>query len=416
MEYYDVLILGGGVAGSRAAVAAREKLPKAKVGLISRDPIVYTRMSLSYVLKAGVKDIEYFAVYHPHELTSLNIDFLNDVAVEIDASAKRVKTLSGRVFEYDKLILSTGSVPNVPEVEGRELRGVYTFHTFEDAVKLLEAAEPGKKALVVGAGMIGLLVADGLSSLGVSTVLVDLLPDIARTALDPPLSEHLRRRVERLGVRFIGGVSVEKLEGAGKVERAKLSNGEVLEVDLVVFCTGVRPNVPSDNFALGPGKSLLTNELFETSVKDVYAIGDCASTIDYITKRHVYRPLGILAIYAANVLSGVIAEGRGYEGFLVYQLEEAFGTTFIRLGLNGIEAKALGVNYGIVEVGYRIPGVGYSTSLVLYERGSDRIIGWQSVGATLASYKSKVFEHLIKTGGKLGDLEGRRVEILRSFT
>ncbi|MEZ0289900.1 MAG: NAD(P)/FAD-dependent oxidoreductase [Sulfolobales archaeon] len=406
-----ILIVGGGVAGGSVAVSL--SVQGFDVTLISSDPVVYSKMTLSYALKNRVLRIDPYVTYYPEDLKSLGVKFINDTVVQVDPSRRVVKTESGRVLEYDILILATGSRANMPKIEGLGLEGVHMFLSFEDMVRLDQDIEPGRRAVVVGSGMIGMLVADALHSRGLDVTLVDILPYPLLTVVEEPIARVMLRRVESRGVRFLGGVSVERLEGDRRVRRVILSNGDKIPADIVVMSTGVTAAVPEglESLREGPGGSVLTDKYFRTKIPGVYAIGDCASSIDYVTSRTVYRPLGILASYEARLLPRAL-RGLGYSGFIPYQIEEAFGYYFIRLGLNSFESKRLGVSYSIALAEFRVPGLGVSKSIVLYERGSDRVIGWQNIGSIMTSYKSKIFEEAIRSGEKLGDLQEKKIKII----
>ncbi len=417
MPGYDLLVIGGGVTGVRAAIVAKELNPRLRVAVVSADPVVYTRMSLDYVLKAGITDIHGFTVYQGFE--DLGIRFYGSSEVlKLDLN-NRVARVKGPVdaLGFDKLIIATGSRPVVPDVEGTKLRGIFTFHDFEDAISLHNYAKPGMRACVVGAGMVGLLVADALRSRGVKVFLVDMLPGVALTMVDGWISEFLEKRIKARGVDVITNARLEKVEGASRVERVVV-NGERRDADIVVFAVGVKPAAGlavEAGIRLGRQGAIKTDNRCETSVPGVYAIGDCAASLDYLTGKEVYRPLGIVGVQAANI-AGSNAAGfeREYRGIVPTQYEEAFGTGFARVGLNTMEAKGLGLNVKTVRARYRFPGVRLaSTSLVVYKDDrSKTVIGWQAAGPWLASLKSGLFERAVREGWSLDELVEKNIEIL----
>jgi NADPH-dependent 2,4-dienoyl-CoA reductase/sulfur reductase-like enzyme len=410
--YYDFVVVGGGVGGGEASVRLARFFNKPTL-LISDYPLVYSKMTLSYGLKQGVKTVDPYVVYTPEDLRGRGVTFIHDRVVAVEPDKNTVVLGSGERVEYGVLVLATGSKARVLDVDGVGLKGVFTFRTFTDMLELSSIAEPGRRALVVGTGTIGLLVSDALSARGVKVYAVDILPLPGLTAVEEPLARIILNKMKLKSVEFMGGVTVEKLRGDWRVEEAILTNGERLQVDFVVFSVGVAPNIPQGLEGLVKSRegALLIDNLFRTSRRDIYAIGDCATTMDLQTGESIYRPLGIIASYAAKLLPKSM-EGVGYQGFLAYQVQEAFSMLFIRVGLNGLEARRLGVSYSYALVELKVPGVGVTRNLVVYEKGSGRLLGWQSVGGYMASYKSKVFEHMIRSGMRLEDLEEKGFKVL----
>jgi len=413
--YYDIVVLGGGVGGGEASVRLVAMSPGKTLALVSAYPVVYSKMTLSYGLKLNVKSIDPYVIYTPEDLKNRGVMFIQDRAILVESDIRAVVLRSGRKIEYGTLVVATGSKPRIPPIRDIDLKGIFAFQTFDDMLELSRVAEPGRRALVVGTGMIGLLVLDALSSRGVKAYAVDILNYPGLTAIEEHLSKIILSAMKSRGVQFIGGVTVERLIGRRRVEGAILSNGEKLPVDFVVFSIGVSPNIPEGLEKLhrdGSG-ALLTDSFLRTSERDIYAIGDCATTIDFQTGKNVYRPLGIIASYAARILPRTL-EGVGYSGFMAYQVEEAFDLTFMRVGINGFEARRLGIAYSLALVELRVPALGVVRDLVLFEKGSGRLIGWQSVGKYLASYKSKVFESIIREGRSVEELQEKGFKVIEA--
>lgn len=406
-----VLIIGGGVAGGSAAASLNNA--GYRVTLVSSDPLVYSKMTLSYALKKRIKSIDPYVIFRPEDLGRLGVKFINDSAVYVDLSNRLIRTKSNNLIEFDRLVLATGNKIAAPNIEGLELKGVYTFLSFDDIIELDKVATPGRRAVIIGSGMIGLLAADSLYSRGLDITLIDMLPYPLMTAVEEHIARIMLKRLIARGIKFLGNSAVERIEGDGRVKCVVLATGDKIPADVVVISTGVRANIPEgvERLIEGPGSSILTDEFFRTREKSVYAIGDCASSIDYITGRHVYRPSGIIASYEARLLPRAL-EGLSYKGFIPYQVEEAFGYYFMRLGLNGFEAKRLGIGYSTALIEYKVPGLRILRSLVIYEKGSGRVMGWQSIGSSMVSYKSKIFEDIIRSGGSLKIIQEKKIRII----
>ncbi len=242
---------------------------------------------------------------------------------------KKIITSRGSVYSYDRLVLALGSVPSMPPVKGVEKKGVFTFRNMGDVYGILEMARVSKRAVVIGGGLLGVELSSALREAGLDVSLVHILDRLMEQWLDETASRMLSRKLEGMGIRVLLGSRTVEVMGERKAEGIRLSNGEVLEGDFVVFATGVRPNT---SLAVASGlkvnRGILVNDFLETSAQDVYAVGECIE--------HRGRTFGLLSpvmeqvrVCARNLLYG---NAERYEGSFEYGLLKVAGVRLLSAG------------------------------------------------------------------------------------
>jgi len=425
---FDLVVLGGGVAGATAAYAAALKSKRLKkhfsIALISNEGTVYSRSALPSIVAHEISSLKSINVYPISSLRRVNVKFFGRCEIlQVDFNARSVKIENlndGEKSElfFENLIIATGSLPKLPQIKGASLRGTYTMKWFEKAKELSRKVKPGMKALVVGAGLIGMETANALRRLGLHVTIAEVLPHILSGVLEPPLSRYVQAKAESMGVKIMVQCQLGNIEGKKRVESVIL-DGERVQFDFVIFCTGVRPNTAlfanSGLEMAGYGAIKVDSEM-QTNVEDVYAVGDCAEKIDYVTKRPVYRPLGSLAARTAEI-AGMNAVGAGitFEGSIRHQYDYVFGVHISSMGLSSSEASSLGLNTETLFVKRVRNDAFVQESLmiprdlkicVIVDKKTDRIVGWQSVGPSKpVSYYNILVDDLIKRGETVGDLQ-----------
>ena len=196
-------------------------------------------------------------------------------ATRIDRALKRVVTQGGASFDYDRLVLSTGSLPNQIPVPGADLQGVLAFRSLTDVNLMLEAGKG--QAVVIGGGLLGLECGSGLAKRGMSVTIVDNMPIPMARQLDLHAGNLLREELERRGIAFRSSASLQSYEGAnGRVCGVRI-DGEYLPASLVVVTAGVRPNVQlMQEAGLACDRGVLVNDRLQTSDPDIFTVGECA--------------------------------------------------------------------------------------------------------------------------------------------
>jgi len=272
------VIIGNSAAGIGAVEGIRQVDREGSITIISDEPYhTYSRPLISYLLYG--KTTEEKMKYRPDNFYRENgVEFIAGVRAEkVDAERKTVTLADGRGIEYDKLMVSTGSSPFVPPVEGLDTVPCrHTFMSLDDARRLSADLGKDKHVLIIGAGLIGLKCAEGIMDKVGTITVVDLAPRILSSILDDRGARIVQKHLESKGVKFILGNSVQKFEGS----KAVFTDGTEFCFDVLVMAVGVRPNVKLLEGIARIERGIVINERAETTAPDIYAAGDCTQSYD----------------------------------------------------------------------------------------------------------------------------------------
>ncbi len=291
MNSAGAVIVGASLAGAHTALALRRAGFAAPVTLIGAEAqLPYERPELSKRFLVGSVQSDELLVAGQQEYDDAGIGLrLGATAVGVDLDHRRVLLGDGDSVAYDSLVLATGSANLRPAVPGIDLPGVHQLRTLDDAQSLASAAAGARNAVVVGMGFIGCEVMASLRELGLDVTGVDTEAGPLWRVLGAELSALVRGWHEERGVTILPGVGVAAVTGKRSVEGVVLSDGRVLDADLVVVGVGARPavewlhDVPLHLAAGGVG----VDSALRTSAENVYAAGDLAAVWDGSTGRHV---------------------------------------------------------------------------------------------------------------------------------
>ena len=273
------VIIGNSAGGIGAVEGIRQVDAKGEITVISNEPYhTYSRPLISYMLsgktdrnKMRYRGDGFYAENNCKTLFSKN-------AIRICKKEKKVILDDGSEIAYDKLLVATGSSPFVPPMKGLEkVENSFTFMSLDDAEKLEMAITPSSRILIIGAGLIGLKCAEGIQKKVGNIYVIDLAPRILSSILDDEGSGIVRQHIEKSGIQFSLSCSVKSFTK----NKALLSNGETIEFDILVLAVGVRPSTVLVKDAGGNvNRGIVTNDLMETSIPDIYAAGDCVESHD----------------------------------------------------------------------------------------------------------------------------------------
>src|SRR5215210_3833774 len=345
---------------------ARRKAPELPVTVFERTgDISYGACGLPYVVAGLIPSPDALVLHTPEyfrERHAIEVKF-NCEAVELlpSKSVLRVRERGvEREVGYDSLVLATGAAAVCPPLPGRELEGVFVLRHMRDGRRMLRHFEEARPAaaVVVGAGYIGLEMAEAFSARGLRTTLVEA-SDKVMNALTGRARDTVADELRAGGVEVLFGERVSAFEGArGRVERVLTESGRTLEADVVSIGVGVRPEVALASAAgleVGESGALSTDERQRTSAPGVYAAGDCCEVLNRVSGRRVWHPLGQPAVrqgwVAGANAAGDSAAGASarYAGVVGTTAVKVFRVEAARTGLSLEEAREAGFDASEVE-------------------------------------------------------------------
>ncbi len=395
-----IVILGGVAAGAKAAAKARRMLPEAQIDLYTDDThISYSACGLPYYIEGNFDNYEMLLVRSPEDFEKENVHIhLKHRAVKILPDTKQVLVESlgkNKAFlvDYDKLIVAVGARPVIPQIRNVNLNNVFTVRKVEDGIAIRSKAENSKKAVIIGGGYIGIEILEALVRQNVSVTLIEYAPTIMQNFDDDMSNLILEQLRETSSGRFEILTSEMATEFSGDKEGVKLvrtGSGNEIEVDFVVICAGVKPNIEIAKDAgilLGETGAIKVNEKMETSIKDIYACGDCVEENLIITNTKIWLPLGTNAnkegrIAAINACGGE----EKFDGVLGSSVTRCLSLSMSMTGLTEKKAASLGVETVSVtvtktdKVGY-MPDVNNITLKLVADKNTGKLLGCQGVGA-----------------------------------
>ncbi|QUM89124.1 nitrite reductase large subunit [Moritella sp. 36] len=284
MSKVRLVIIGNGMVGHRYIEDLVEKaeIENFDITVFCEEPrVAYDRVHLSSYFSHHTADelsLVKEGFYGKHNITVL----IGERAININRSQKIIYSNSGREIKYDKLIMATGSTPWVPPIKGNESKDCFVYRTIEDLKTIEATAKRSKSGVVVGGGLLGLEAAGALKALGVETHVIEFSPVLMAEQLDREGGEQLRKKIEKLGVQVHTSKNTLEIVAQGETARntMKFADGTELEVDFIVFSTGIRPQdklAHQSGLATGRRGGITITDQCVTSDNDVYAIGECAS-------------------------------------------------------------------------------------------------------------------------------------------
>ncbi len=395
-----IVILGGVAAGAKAAAKSRRLLPDAEIDLYTDDThISYSSCGLPYYIEGNFEDYRLLLVVSPEEFEKKNIHVhLKNRAVKIIPESKQVliqDLTAQRVFlvEYDKLIIAVGARPVIPKIKNINLPNVFTLRKIEDGILIKEMVLKSNKATIIGGGYIGIELLEALVKQNLKVTLIEYSPFVM-TTFDEDMSKLIQDQLNSINngrFEIMTSEIVTEFSGDVKgVKSVKTGTGKEFETDFVVICTGATPNVEIAKDAgidLGVTGAIKVNAKMETSIKDIYACGDCVEEHLVVSDTKIWLPLGSNAnkegrTAAINACGG---DDKFY-GVLGSSVTRCLNLTMSMTGLTEKKAQALGYQPVSVtvtkndKVGY-MPNVNNITLKLIADSETGKLLGAQAVGA-----------------------------------
>ncbi len=288
------IIIGAGPAGVIAAETIRKHAPHDEITLIGDEKEApYSRMAIPYLLVGNIKEQGTHLRKSASHFRDLKINTLQVQVSTAQAATKTIVLTDGKNLKYDTLLIATGSTPMRPPIAGIDLPNIYSCWTLADARAIMDKVKPGSRVLQMGAGFIGCIIMEALaariqtSKTGKLTV-VEMGDRMVPRMMGPAAGGMIKSWVQSKGVAVHTGAKVESIAQSGAALVAKLSNGQSIEVDVIISATGVKPTV---GFLKDSGitckTGVLTDDRMQTNAPGVYAAGDCAEAFDHFTRAQV---------------------------------------------------------------------------------------------------------------------------------
>ncbi|MBI4596090.1 MAG: NAD(P)/FAD-dependent oxidoreductase [Candidatus Tectomicrobia bacterium] len=337
MERDEFVIVGGGPAGISALEAIRKVQAEASITLIGNETApLYARMATPYYL-SHVFDESGILLREPDFLHKNKIkSLLGTKLISLDVKTKTLTLSSGVQMNYGKLLLATGSSPNVPRISGLNQPGVFYNWTREDAGKMFSRIQNISQAVVIGSGFIGLQLVQALLNKGIKVSVIEITPQILPTMLDKQGAEIVEKFLREKGVNIFTDSVAESVENCSeKYKAVKLKSGLMLSTEMIVVAAGVRPNLDFiDNSGLSLDKGILVDTQMRTNQPDIFAAGDIAQAYDLINEKPVLHALWPVAVEQGRV-AGCNMAGRTavYPGGMSYNILDILDLSAGRVGL-----------------------------------------------------------------------------------
>ena len=329
------VILGAGPAGVIAAETIRKHAPHDEIVMIGDEPEApYSRMAIPYLLMGNIGEAGTHLRHAGNHYARLNVNLLRGRAVRLDCAAHKVALEDGSSVAYDRLLIATGSSPATPPIPGIAGAGVHSCWTLADARAIMALARPGTRVVQMGAGFIGCIIMEALATRGVKLTVVEMGDRMVPRMMGPAAGGMIKSWCQSKHVAVHTGARVDAIERDGSaVMKVRLSTGEVLEADLIISATGVRPNIGFlEHSPVRCLVGVLTDEHLQTTVPGIYAAGDCAEAFDKVSGKTIVSAIQPNAAEQARVaglnMVGQRAELRGVTQINVLDTLGLISTSF----------------------------------------------------------------------------------------
>jgi NADH oxidase (H2O2-forming) len=392
MEKTNVLVIGGSAAGVVASTVGKTFHPNKDVLLVRKEKKVLVPCGIPYIF--GSLESSDQNVIADAMLSQAGVRLLVDEVVSIDKAQKTCRTAGGVEIGFEKLVLATGSTPNVPRwLEGAKLKNVFGIpkdkEYLDDALPTLREC---RNVVIIGGGFIGVEVGDELNKKGRNVIIVEILPHVLEAAFDEEIAIQAESVLTSRGVKVRTGDGVKKIVGKEKVEAVLLNNGERIESDAVILAMGYRPNTDLAaklGIALNEEGFIRVDEYMRTEEQDILAVGDCAEKKSFITRTRRGIMLASTACSEARVaatnlyrLSAVRSFGGTIAIYCTVIGDTAFGVAGVTESLARERGFMVvtGTFEGVDKHPGTLPGTHKQLVKLIAARNSGVVLGGQVVG------------------------------------
>jgi NADPH-dependent 2,4-dienoyl-CoA reductase/sulfur reductase-like enzyme len=420
---YEIVVIGGGPAGITLAKRVAKKM---KMVVIRPEDFSMIYCAMPYVIESLIEKQKCFK--SDDLIHESGADLIRDTVISVDFTKKTVTLANSGSICYDKLVIATGANPFIPNIEGRHLNGVMGFKTQQDLEIVNHYVENGlKKAVVIGAGAIGIELAQALKHKGVEVSLVDMASQVLPNLVDTEFAQKASEELIKNNIHLVLNSRVDKLIGKEFVNEVHLDSEEIIYLDdfapctghnnktikgLVIFATGVVPEISflKDTEIKIDRQGIVVNDMMETNLPDVYAVGDCAQFKSFITQKPSPGKLATNAVPMAAVLANnLLGRTATYKGFINGAATKVYNYYFGGTGLSvhAAEKEGFEIAKGFSQVTTQFPIMPGKKELfvkLLADRKTGKIIGGQAVSGEPVTTLIDLISFAIQQGATAFDL------------
>lgn len=423
----NIVIIGGVAAGLKTAAQARRCDPHANITVLEKGKLIsYGACAMPYFVGGEIDDIEDLmktplgVVRNPSFFKVKGIDVRTQtMAMAIDRRAKtvRVKKLISEEEEtipYDKLVIATGAAAIRPPLPGAVLGNIYTMWHPDDAVAIREGIEASrfKRAVVIGAGLIGMEMADVLSKRHIPVTVVEMQNQVFPAFLDTEIAEQVAKCVQGTDITVLTGEKVLRFSGEADVSAVE-TDKRTIQADLAIVAVGARPNVALAEAAglkIGGSGAIAVDEKLCTSDPDIFAGGDCVENVHLITGQKVFAPMGSTANKHGRVIGeNLCGRHARFKGVLNTVVVKIHDCNIGKTGLTEREAQKLGYNCITAQTTnedrlHYMPEAKKITIKLIADSHTGKLLGMQAFGAGDVVKRVDVAASVLTLGGTIDDL------------
>lgn len=417
-----VVIVGGVAGGATAAARIRRLKEDAEIIILEKTGYIsYANCGLPYYIGDVIEESNNLILQTPQSFKNrFCIDVrVNNEVISVNSDKKYVvvkNVLTNETYQetYDKLILSPGAKPLMPNISGMDSNRIFTLKTVEDTFKMkkfIQDKNP-KRVVIIGGGFIGMEMLENLLNLGLEVTLIEGSNQLLGQ-LDGDIASFVHVKLKNLGIRFFLNTVVSKFEDTGKGLNVFVDNQMILQTDIVLMTIGVVPEtsfIKNTSITLGIKGSIVVNEKMETSIEDIYAVGDAVEVNNFVTNERglilLAGPANKQARIAADNICGLNSR---YQGFQSSSILKLFDWTIASTGISEKQAKKLNINYEKVILSPNSNASYYPygdimTIKVLYNKNNLHILGAQIIGTKGVDKRIDVFATAMRAQLKATEL------------
>ena len=408
--------------GATAAARIRRLKEDAEIIILEKTGYIsYANCGLPYYIGDVIEESNNLILQTPQSFKNrFCIDVrVNNEVISVNSDKKYVvvkNVLTNETYQetYDKLILSPGAKPLMPNISGMDSNRIFTLKTVEDTFKMkkfIQDKNP-KRVVIIGGGFIGMEMLENLLNLGLEVTLIEGSNQLLGQ-LDGDMASFVHVKLKNLGIRFFLNTVVSKFEDTGKGLNVFVDNQMILQTDIVLMTIGVVPEtsfIKNTSITLGIKGSIVVNEKMETSIEDIYAVGDAVEVNNFVTNERglilLAGPANKQARIAADNICGLNSR---YQGFQSSSILKLFDWTIASTGISEKQAKKLNINYEKVILSPNSNASYYPygdimTIKVLYNKNNLHILGAQIIGTKGVDKRIDVFATAMRAQLKATEL------------